>query len=302
MPKYAGAWPTMITPYHEDLTIDTGAYRTLIAWYRSHEVGGLYANCLSSEMYALDAQARLTLVTEAVKAADGKVPVAATGNLGKTVAAHVDFCQRVADAGADIVMLVVPPFYESEADLARYYLTLAEKVAAPLGLYECPVPRPYHLSVDLVQTLAQTGRFHAFKETSCDLAKLKALLKVTRDTPLALLQANTPYLLDFVRAGGRGTMSIATIWLPDLVSAVIAKGRAGDPDAERLHGVLCALELVQRVVHPQGTKYLLRQRGLPVRVSARATAPLSPEVLRALDYAAAQWFDTDGGLRISRAG
>jgi 4-hydroxy-tetrahydrodipicolinate synthase len=295
--KYHGAWPTMVTPYDESLKIDAGAYRASIEWYVAHGVGGVYANCLSSEMYLLDEPERLLLVAGAVAATQGRVPVAATGNLGETVEEHVAFCRRVADAGADVVMLVVPSFYDNDADLERYYLTIAERVVAPLGLYECPVPRSYHLGVDLVRTLAQTGRFFAFKETSCDLAKIKALLDVTRDTPLSLLQANTPYLLEFVKAGGLGTMSIAAIWLPDLVAAVIDTGRAGDPDAERLHGALCAMELAQRVVHPQGAKYLLGKRGLPSAArSRRPQSPLTPEVIHALDCAVAQWFRADGSL------
>ena len=170
---------------------------------------------------------------------------------------------------------------------------------APLGLYECPVPRPYHLGVNLVRTLAQTGRFFAFKETSCDLVRIKALLDVTRGTPLSLLQANTPYLLEFINAGGVGTMSIAAIWLPELVAAVIDKGRTGDPDAERLHGVLCAMEMAQRVVHPQGSKYLLNKRGLSIATRSRhPESPLTPEVIHALDCAAAQWFHADGSLAV----
>jgi len=289
----------MLTPYDENLRIDLGAYRVSIEWYIAHDVGGVYANCLSSEMYLLDCDERLLLVTEAVRTAGGRVPVAATGNLGETIDEHIGFCRRIADAGADVVMLVVPPFYDAEADLEHYYLTIAEKVDAPLGLYECPVPRPYHLGVDLLRTLAQTGRFLAFKETSCDLTKIKPLLDVTRETPLSLLQANTPYLLEFIKAGGVGTISIAVIWLPDLVAAVIDKGRAGDPDAERLHGVLCAMELVQRVVHPQGTKYLLAKRGLPITPRSRhPRSPLTPEVIHALDCAAAQWFRADGSLAV----
>jgi 4-hydroxy-tetrahydrodipicolinate synthase len=285
----------MITPYDESLRIDAGAYRASIEWYITHGVGGMYANCLSSEMYLLDDRERLTLVSEAVKVTQGRVPVAATGNLGETIEQHIAFCRRVADAGADVVMLVVPPFHDDDAALERYYLTIANEVDAPLGLYECPVPRPYHLGADLVRTLAQTGRFLAFKETSCDLAKIKALIELTRDTPLSLLQANTPYLLEFVKAGGLGTMSIAAIWLPDLVAAVIDKGLAGDPDAERLHGVLCAMELAQRVVHPQGTKYLLGKRGLPVTARSRhPESPLTPEAIHALDCAATQWFQPDG--------
>ena len=289
----------MVTPYDENLKVDLVAYRAMIEWYMRQDVGGLYANCLSSEMYLLDGAERLLLVTEAVEAAKGRVPVAATGNLGETVEEQIAFCRRVADAGVDVVMLVVPPFCNTDAELQRYLLTIAEKVDARLGLYECPVPRPYHLGVDLVQTLAQTGRFFAYKETSCDLTKIRALLKVTQDTSLSLLQANTPYLLEFVKSEGTGAMSIAAIWLPDLVAAIIDKGQAGDPDTERLHGALCAMEMVQRVVHPQGTKYLLGKRGLPVVARSRhRKSPLTPEVTHALDCAASQWFQTDGSLTV----
>ncbi|MCU0500869.1 MAG: dihydrodipicolinate synthase family protein [Anaerolineae bacterium] len=294
---HKGAWPAMVTPYDDALRIDRGAYAALIEWYIAHGVGGLYANCLTSEMYLQEGAERLLLVRDAVTTAAGRVPVAATGNLGDTVEAHIALCRRVADAGADVVMLVVPEFHDNDADLERYFLTIAGAVEAPLGIYECPVPRSYHLGVALVAKLARTGRFVAFKETSEDLTKIVALLRATQGTPLALLQANTPYLLDATRAGAPGSMSIAAAWLPDLVAAVIAAGRTGDPDAERLQAELCALEMVQRVVHPQGTKYLLGKRGAPITTASRhPRSPLTANVVRALEYCAAVWFDGMGEL------
>ena len=299
MDKYHGAWPTMVTPYNQDLQIDVGAYRSLVDWYVMHGVGGVYANCLTSEMYLLDEDERLLLVSEAVRAAAGRVPVAATGNLGDTAERHLAFCRRVADAGADVVMLVVPPFHDNDADLERYYLTMADQVQAPLGLYECPVPRPYHLGVELVRTLAQSGRFLAFKETSCDWQKIEALIGVTRDTPLSLLQANTPYLLRSVQAGAPGTMSIAASWIPDLVAAVIEQGQADEAQAGRLQDALCAMDLAQRVAHPQGTKHLLSRRGVSISSRSRhARSSLTPDVAYALDRAAASWFRADGSLAI----
>ena len=151
MDKYGGAWPTMVTPYDHTLKIDVGAYRATVEWYVERGVGGVYANCLTSEMYQLAPDERIVLVQEAVAAAAGRVPVAATGNLGETTAEHVAFCQAVADAGADVVMLVVPDFLVTNADLERYYFAIAKEVDAPLGLYECPVPRP----------VLQRGKFHA---------------------------------------------------------------------------------------------------------------------------------------------
>ena len=294
----SGAWPTMVTPFDQNLQIDLGAYRTMIVWYLEHGVGGLYANCLSSEMYHLSNLERLHLVREAVSAAGGHVPVAATGNLGNSLVEHIDLCQRVAGEGADVVMLVVPDFLERENDLERYYLALAEKVDVPLGLYECPLPRPFHLSVGLVARLAQTGRFVAYKETSCDLEKVHAHLDALRNTPLALLQANTPYLLDILRAGAPGTMSIATIWLPDLVAKVIKQAHSGDPTVEALHARLCAMELAQRPIHPLGTKALLSKRGLPITPRGRVNQTLSSEELCAIECAASEWFDETGALKI----
>lgn len=290
MPTYSGAWPVMPTPYDDDMHIDAGAYRELIEWYIANHVGGVYANCLTSEMYALDAAERLLLVSEAVKASAGRVPVAATGNFGATLAEHVEFCKRVADAGADVVMLVVPEFVQDDGELEQYLFDIAEQVDAHLGLYECPVPRPYHLGVELVGRLAWSGRFYAFKETSCELDKICALAALTRGTSMAYLQANTPYLLEAIQAGSGGSMSIAAGFAPGLVAEVIELAAKNDPRAVPLHDRLCAMELAERVVHPVGMKYMLAKQGLPFSMRSRSARPLSGEVICALDAYSRFWF------------
>ena len=297
--KYSGTWPTLLTPYDENLKIDVNSYRKMIEWYLKKNIGGMYANCLSSEMYHLDPDERLMLVSEAVKTVDGHVPVAATGNLGESIEEHIEFCNRVADAGADVVMLLVPTFCYNDADLEQYYLTVEEKVSAPLGLYECPLPRHYLLGIDLVRNLAKTGRFFAFKETSCELSKIRTYLDVLKDTPMSLLQANTPFLLEAVRSGQLGAMSVASIWIPDLIAAVIEGGQTGDPQVEQLNGILCTLEMMQRVVHPKGSKYLLNKRGVPISMMSRsAKTEFSTEVIQAMDCVHNHWFDKDGDLKV----
>ena len=59
MDKYGGAWPTMATPYDHTLNIDVGAYRAMVDWYVERSVGGVYANCLTSEMYQLTPDERI---------------------------------------------------------------------------------------------------------------------------------------------------------------------------------------------------------------------------------------------------
>ena len=105
--KYNGIWPVLVTPYNDDLSIDIDGYRKMLEWYMTFDIGGLYANCQSSEMTELSDDERLLIIAEAVKIADGKIPVAATGNFGENIDRHIEFSKKVEDTGVDIVMLTV---------------------------------------------------------------------------------------------------------------------------------------------------------------------------------------------------
>lgn len=298
MQQFSGAWPTLLTPYQPDRNIDWVTYQIMLEWYLSHPIGGIYANCLSSEMYHLTQTERLALTRAAVEISNGRVPVVSTGNFGKSIDEHVQSCLEIQETGVDAVMLTVPEFIDDDHELLDYYLRLAEEIQSPLGLYECPVPRSFHLNPALVGKLARTGRFVAFKETSCDLGTIQAHLAEIADTPLAMLQANTPLMLDTIRAGAQGSMTIAAIWLPDLVSEVIQKARQNDPGVDVLHGKLCALKLMQRANHPMGTRFLMQKRGVPIELISRnpQLKQLSGETITALNYAALSLFDSEGQL------
>ena len=222
-PAFSGHWPTLPTPYNDDLSIDDDAYRILLEWYLCHGASGLYANCLSSEMYHLSMEERLHLIDMAVDISNGQVPVAATGNFGETMEEHIASCLTVAERGVDVVMLTVPTFLNTDEELESYYLSIADAVDVPLGFYECPVPRAFNLSPALVGKLAHTGRFYAYKETTGDLERQKQHLKAIAGTPLALLQSDTFLVLDAIRAGAAGSMTIGAIWAVDLVALVIEK-------------------------------------------------------------------------------
>lgn len=296
--SFHGIWPVLVTPYDNNLKIDVPAYRDLLQWHLSFDLGGIYANCLSSEMFELSEAERLLLITEAAEMVNGKIPIAATGNFGERITDHIDFCKKAADAGADVVMLTVPAHLDNDADLESYYFQIAENTDMPLGLYECPFPRFYHLGLELIEKLANSGRFFAYKETSCDLDKITTILEITRNTPLALLQANVPYLLESTRAGVPGSMNVVANWLPDLTVEVIKRGLEGDPSADELNSLLCAMELAQRSVHPTGVKYLMSKRGLPIKPLTRYAKKLSKEEAQSLDNVSKLWFEEDGSLRV----
>lgn len=71
-----GVWPVMLTPFRDDGTMDWSGLDALIEWYVSAGATGLFAVCLSSEMYKLTPEERVRLAKHVVQRAAGRVPVA----------------------------------------------------------------------------------------------------------------------------------------------------------------------------------------------------------------------------------
>ncbi len=292
---YKGIWPVLVTPYNRFLKIDVSAYRYIINWQIEMGCHGIYALCLSSEMYLLSQQERLLLVREAVEVADGRVPIAVTGNLDEDFPSQIEFAHRAHDLGADVVMLIIPSFCKTAEEQRSYFLDFAEQTPFALGLYECPYPEHRTLSISLIEELSLTGRFVAFKETSCSIEKIADICRVIEGSELSLLQANIPYLVEALQKGAQGSMNVVANWLPDLVTDIYQHFRSSD--AKEKHQLLCSMELAQRTVHPAGVKYLMAKRGLPILPHTRYKKQLSAEERQGLDCASKYWFSEDFTIR-----
>ncbi len=290
---FRGIWPVLVTPYTEDLNIDVPAYRQLIEWHLEMGCHGIYALCLSSEMYHLSRAEQILLVREAIKTVNGRVPVAVTGNVDRSIHKQIEFCKFAHGEGADVIMLTVPSTMVTQDEIQQYFLEMAKKTDFPLGIYECPYPRHYHLNTQVIEKLGKTGRFYAYKETSCEIDKIKSISERLKDTNLSLLQANIPFLIEALLVGAQGSMNVAANWLPDLVCDVYEKVKEGLVDeAKSLHQTLCTLELAQRSIHPAGVKYLISKRGLDIRPLTRLDRKLTNEEKKSIDCLATAWFET----------
>ncbi|RYY08627.1 MAG: dihydrodipicolinate synthase family protein, partial [Chitinophagaceae bacterium] len=72
--------PVMLTPFKDNGAVDYDALTELTEFYLNAGVGGLFANCQSSEMFALTEQERLGITKHVVQVVNGAVPVVAAGS------------------------------------------------------------------------------------------------------------------------------------------------------------------------------------------------------------------------------
>jgi 4-hydroxy-tetrahydrodipicolinate synthase len=271
----AGLWPVMLTPFKDNNDLDIAGLQRLTDYYLDSGVNGMFANCLSSEMFQLTEAERLTITKTVIDRVDGKVPVVATGSFSYAAEDNIEFIKKIHDLGAAAVILITGVLAnpdDDDAHLKRQVEAILEATGnIAFGFYECPMPYKRLLSPDMMHWLGQTGRFVYHKDTSCNSLQIRRKLKSIEGTVFGLYNADTPTALDSLDDGGRGISPISGNYYSELfrylLDAYEAHGRTDALDAFHAH-----LVVMDRVVHeyyPWGAKMFLQQRGLNVSTATR---------------------------------
>ena len=285
--------PVMLTPFNLKAQVDMEVVSRLVDFYLAAGVSGLFANCLSSEMYSISEDERLALTRHIVKYVDGRVPVVATGSFGLTLEDKADFTKRIYNTGVNAVILITGHFANADDGddvLVRNFNRMFELTDnIPLGLYECPAPYKRVLSAEVFRTVLESNRIIYHKDTSIDQEKVKAKLEIAKEVNsrrFEFYDAHTPNTVTSLRAGAMGMSSIAGNFYPEIL--VWMCDHATDPsykeEVEALQSELTAADAIIHAAYPMSAKYFLRKRGLPVRTISR-THPLelTTEQKKALD-------------------
>jgi 4-hydroxy-tetrahydrodipicolinate synthase len=269
-----GVWPTMITPFTEDGSIDYGTLEKLIDWYVARGVSGLFAVCQSSEMFFLSLKERLELARACVKFARGRVPVIASGHVAETIADQVEEAKMMADTGIEALVLISNRFArQNEGDdvfkknLERFLAGVPKEVL--LGFYECPAPYKRLITPSLMKFGVETGRFGFLKDTSCKMGDIKAKLEVAKGSNFKLFNANAATLLSSLQAGAAGYSGVMTNFHADLYSWICANWSKNPTRADELQNFLGLASVIENQLYPVNAMYALQLEGVPFKLMSR---------------------------------
>jgi len=274
----SGVFPTMITPFVADgSAIDYGVLDSLIEWYIASGVTGLFACCLSSEMYDLSPDERLALARHVATKAAGRVAVVASGTFGGSVEEQAAFVVKM---GAEVDAVVVMTCHlAGEDEGAEVWSANAEKLLSltgdtPLGLYECPVPYKRVVTPAQLGWAARSGRFLFHKDTCCDTAEIKAKLEAVAglETPFRFYNANVETIAYSNGLGGAGFSGISANFYPWLLVRACDPA-CSEPDRARIQRFLSVAEVVVCDGYPRSAKAYLAQYGtVPIGETCRKAA------------------------------
>lgn len=273
-----GAFPTMITPYHDDNTVDYDAVKNITNWYIEQGCTGIFAVCQSSEMIYLSLEEKVKIaktVVETVKASGKNVSVVASGHTSDDMEAQARELTAIAETGVDAIVWVSNRL-DLHNDGDDVWIANAEKLLEKLpkdvaiGIYECPFPYKRLLTAKILDWCIAQGRFTFIKDTCCDPDMLAARLEQIKGTSVKLYNANAQTLLYTLKNGAAGYSGVMANFTPDLYQWLCDNYDKEPEKAQNVQNFLCLAAFTEVLAYPVTAKYHMNKVGVPMSLWARS--------------------------------
>lgn len=269
--------PVILTPFSEAGAVDYKVLHNLTSFYIKAGAAGLFANCLSSEMYELTDEERLSTTKQVVKAAEGRVPVIATGTFEGNLMQKADFIKRIYDTGVEAVIVITGQMAEASESKAIFQdrmlrlLDMTEQI--PLGFYECPIPYKRVLSATELAEFIKAGRIIYHKDTSLDIENIREKIAVSKGYDFGLYDAYAAHAVESLRAGAAGLSCVQGNYFPELIVWLCAnydKQALAREIQEVQQFLIDSMEVIHDA-YPLAAKYYLKKSGFDISMFTRTS-------------------------------
>jgi 4-hydroxy-tetrahydrodipicolinate synthase len=281
--------PVMLMPFNEDKSIDYKTLEDLIEFYLEAGAGGLFANCLSSEMYQLSREEMITSVSFVVEKVNGRVPIVATGTFPDTVENQAAFVKEIYKTGIESA-IVISGLLAEQSDSDEVFESNVKQLLAltddvPLGFYECPVPYKRVLSAEFLGELVQTGKIKYHKDTCLDIEGVRAKIAASQGVEgFGLYDAYMVHAVESLKAGSAGLSCIQGNYFPELVVWLCDNYNENSEELEKVQQFFSENMDLMHDTYPASAKYILEKRGLGItEVCRNGSEVKSKEVYANLD-------------------
>lgn len=234
--KLRGVVAAIVTPFDKGGALDYGVLESLTRYLIDSGVHGIMATGGTGEFPHLSTDERVKATKSIVAGAAGRVPVFANTTACATADA-VTLAELVAEVGAEAI-ISVPPYYFplSDAALAGYFTTLADKSPLPLFVYNNPRYTGNPLSPSLLVELLQHPNVLGLKQSESDLGQLVEVIyqiRSVRKLQKSLMTGIDSQLCAALATGADGIFSTASSIVPKEMVEIFKLAESGDFAAAR---------------------------------------------------------------------
>lgn len=282
--QFEGIYTPVVTPYHDDFSLNEAALAETIDLLISAGVHGLIIAGTTGEYYAQSTEERLEMIGRAKKLIAGRAPMIIGTGAIRTEESIV-FARAAKDAGADAILVATPPYaYPTGREIALHALAIDRAADLPVMLYNYPGRMCVNMDEETLDRLGRSPNFCAIKESSGDPNRLHML---ARDYPhIALSCGMDDQALEFFAWGARSWVCAGSNFAPEAHIALY-QACAVEGDFTKGRAIMSAMLPLMRVLEQGGKfvqciKYGLTLRGIDAGPPRRPLQPLNKDDKREL--------------------
>lgn len=279
-----GIIPAVLTPLTEEEHFHPEVTKQLIDHLIDSGVHGIFALGTNGEFHLFSEEEKLQIAETVVKAAGGRVPVYMGAGENSTDAT-IKLSNKFAELGVDVLSVITPYFVApSQEELYEHFRHISENVTIPILLYNIPSRTGVSLAPETVARLSVLPNVLGIKDSSGDIANIKAYLDVTKDEEFVVLAGTDSLILETLKLGGTGAVAATANVLPKTVVGIYESFQQGNLDqSEQCQQQLQPLRATFTLgTLPAPLKKAAELSGIPVGPPKSPVKALSGEALKAV--------------------
>ena len=228
-----GCGTALVTPFHQDGSLDEQAFKNLVSWQIESGVDFLVPCGTTGETPTLTHDEWLRVIDLTIEVAAGRVPIVAGATSNSTREA-VAKAQEVAPRPGVDAILTASPYYNKPTQEGQYqhFKAIAEAVNKPIILYNVPGRTGANLEPVTVARLAEIPNIAGVKEASGNLTQIAEICNTAR-ADFSVLSGDDALTLPVIALGGVGLISVASNEIPREMAEMTRAALNNDWNAAR---------------------------------------------------------------------
>ena len=277
MKPITGSIVALVTPMHEDGSVDYDTLRSLMDWHIAEGTDCIGVVGTTGESPTVSVEEHCEIIRVAVEHARGRVPIMA-GAGGNSTREAIELTRFAKEVGADCVLSVVPYYNKpSQEGIYQHFKAIAEAVDTPVVLYNVPGRTVADMQPETTLRLAQLPGIVAVKEATGNIERAAWLIKHA-PPGFSIYSGDDPTAIALMLLGGHGNVSVTANVAPRAMHELCVAAMAGQVrEATAIH--LRLLPLHKHLFtepSPAPTKWALSQLGRCKNTLRLPLLPLTP--------------------------
>ena len=237
-----GCGTALVTPFHQDGSIDEPALRNLVAWQVESAIDFLIPCGTTGETPTLSHDEWLYVIDTTIEIVAGRVPIVAGATSNSTHDA-VEKAKEVAARPGVNAILTASPYYNKPTQEGQYrhFRAIAEAVDKPIILYNVPGRTGANIEPATLGRLAEVPNILGVKEASGNMTQIAEVCNAVPEHFL-VFSGDDAVTLPVIALGGVGIISVASNEIPREMAEMTRAALNNDwQTARRIHRKYLAL-------------------------------------------------------------